>query len=149
MAHGLVLWVDMETGYKQLSLDERDKITEMKTLERSITDIAKELERCKSTISRELQRNSTPAYKVYLSHRAHERAVTRKQEAGSRPRLKHEQIVTYVREKLEQGLSPELIAGRIGLEHSGLGISHEAIYQYIYHPKTEGSVRPRFQIVSR
>ena len=35
-------------------------------------------------------------------------------------------------------MSPELIAGRIGLEHSGLSISHEAIYQYIYHPKTEG-----------
>ena len=33
---------------------------------------------------------------------------------------------------------PERIARRIGLEHSGLGISHEAIYQYIYHPKTEG-----------
>ncbi len=128
----------MGKGYKQLSLEERDRITEMKSQEWSITDIAKGLERCKSTISRELQRNSTPAYKVYLSHRAHKRAVERKQEAGSRPRLKNEQVVTYVRDKLEQGLSPELIAGRIGLEHSGLGISHEAIYQYIYHPKTEG-----------
>jgi len=134
----LVLWVDMGKGYKQLSLEERDRIAEMKSLGHKLTEIAETLGRSKSTLWRELRRNSTPAYKVYLSHRAHERAVTRKQDAGSRPRLKNGQVVMYVREKLEQGLSPELIAGRIGLEHSGLGISHEAIYQYIYHPKTEG-----------
>lgn len=121
-----------------MSLEERDRVAEMKSFGHTVTEIAEALGRSKSTLSRELRRNATPAYKVYLSHRAHERAVTRKQEAGSRPRLKNEQVVTYVRKKLEQGLSPELIAGRIGLEHSRLSISHEAIYQYIYHPKTEG-----------
>jgi IS30 family transposase len=120
----------MEKGYKHISLEERDRIAEMKALGHTVTDIAMALGRSKSTLSRELKRNATSAYKVYLSHRAHERAVTRKQEAGSRPRLK--------RDELEQGLSPELIAGRIKLDHSGLSISHEAIYQYIYHPKTEG-----------
>jgi len=130
--------VYMGKQYMHISLEERDRIAEMKSLGHTVTEIAEALGRSKSTLSRELRRNATTAYKVYLSHRAHERAVTRKQEAGIRPRLKNEQIVTYVRNKLEQGLSPELIAGRIGLEHSGLGISHEAIYQYIYHPKTEG-----------
>jgi len=128
----------MEKGYKHISLEERDRIAEMKSLGHTGTDIAIALGRSKSTLSRELKRNATPAYKVYLSHRAHERAVTRKQEAGSRPRLKNDEIISYVRNKLEQGLSPELISGRIELEHSGLSISHEAIYQYIYHPKTEG-----------
>lgn len=128
----------MEKRYKHMSLEERDRVAEMKSFGHTVTEIAEALGRSKSTLSRELRRNATPAYKVYLSHRAHERAVTRKQEAGSRPRLKNEQVVTYVRKKLEQGLSPELIAGRIGLEHSRLNISHEAIYQYIYHPKTEG-----------
>lgn len=128
----------MEKRYKHMSLEERDRVAEMKSFGHTVTEIAEALGRSKSTLSRELRRNATPAYKVYLSHRAHERAVTRKQEAGSRPRLKNEQVVTYVRKKLEQGLSPELIAGRIGLEHSRLSISHEAIYQYIYHPKTEG-----------
>jgi len=128
----------MEKGYKHISLEERDRIAEMKALGHTATDIAMALGRSKSTLSRELKRNATASYKVYLSHRAHERAVTRKQEAGSRPRLKNDQVISYVRNKLEQGLSPELIAGRIGLEHSGLSISHEAIYQYIYHPKTEG-----------
>ena len=138
MALWLVLWVDMGKRYRHISLEERDRIAEMKSLGRTVTEIAEALGRSKGTLSRELRRNATPAYKVYLSHRAHERAITRKQEAGSRPRLKNEQVVSYVRSKLKQGLSPELIAGRIRLEHSGLGISHEAIYQYIYHPKTEG-----------
>ena len=105
----------MGKGYKHISLEERDKRAEMKSLGHTVTEIAETLGRSKSTLSRELRRNATPAYKVYLLHRAHERAVTRKQEAGIRPRLKNEQIVTYVRNKLEQGLSPELIAGRIGL----------------------------------
>lgn len=128
----------MEKGYRHISLEERDRIAEMKSLGQTVTEMAMALGRSKSTLSRELRRNATPAYKVYLSHRAHERAVTRKQEAGSRPRLKSDQVVSYVRNKLEQGLSPELIAGRIELEQTGLSISHEAIYQYIYHPKTEG-----------
>lgn len=128
----------MEKGYRHISLEERDRIAEMRSLGQTVTEMAMALGRSKSTLSRELRRNATPAYKVYLSHRAHERAVTRKQEAGSRPRLKNDQVVSYVRNKLEQGLSPELIAGRIELEQSGLSISHEAIYQYIYHPKTEG-----------
>ena len=59
-----------------------------------LAEIARALGRCKSTISRELKRNSTPAYRVYLSCKAHERAVTRKKESGQRPRLKNERIVS-------------------------------------------------------
>ena len=77
-----------------ISLDERDRIAEMKSLGHTVTEIAEALGRSKSTLSRELRRNATPAYRVYLSHRAHERAVARKQEAGSRPRLKNEQVVS-------------------------------------------------------
>jgi IS30 family transposase len=73
----------MEKGYRQISLEERDRIAEMKSLGHTVTEIAMALGRSKSTLSRELRRNATPAYKVYLSHRAHERAITRKQEAGS------------------------------------------------------------------
>jgi IS30 family transposase len=137
----------MEKGYKHISLEERDKIAEMKSLGQTMTEMAMALGRSKSTLSRELRRNATPAYKVYLSHRAHERAIIRKQEAGSRPRLKSNEVVSYVRDQLEQGLSPELIAGRIGLEHSCLSISHEAIYQYIYHPKTEGRMELIGQLI--
>jgi len=104
----------------------------------SLRAISKELGRSPSTLSRELKRNATPKYKVYLSHRAHERAVRRKRSSGIRERLKEKRIVSYVRSRLDWDWSPELISGRISQEISGSTISHEAIYQYIYHPKTEG-----------
>jgi len=127
----------MEKRYKQLKLEDRDRITEMMAEGRNITEIAEALGRHKSTISREVRRNSSPAYRLYLSHRAHDRAVKRKQEANRHPRLKTEGIVCYVLSKLKMGWSPEQISGRIGMDGAGLSISHEAIYQYIYDRETE------------
>ena len=101
----------MGKRYRHISLEERDRIAEMKSLGHTVTDRAVALGRSKSTLSRELRRNATPAYKVYLPHRAHERAVMRKQEAGSRPRPKNEQIVTYVRSKLSAGFVPRTYSG--------------------------------------
>ena len=70
----------MGKGYRHLSLTERDRITELMIDGMSLRKISKELGRSPSTLSRELTRNATPAYKLYMSHRAHERAVT--EEAG-------------------------------------------------------------------
>ncbi|MDI6789653.1 MAG: helix-turn-helix domain-containing protein [Thermodesulfobacteriota bacterium] len=64
MALWLVLWVDMGKKYRHISLEERDRIAEMKSLGQTVTEIAEALGRSKSTLSRELRRNSTPAYKV-------------------------------------------------------------------------------------
>ncbi len=105
---------------------------------KSLGEIAKTLGRSKSTISRELNNNSSPEYKKYLSHRAHKRAVQKRENASRRPRLKDARIISYVRTKLKAGWSPEQISGRISIDHPGFSISHEAIYQYIYYPKTEG-----------
>lgn len=127
----------MEKSYKQLRLEDRDRITEMMAEGRHITEIAEALGRHKSTISREVVRNSSPGYGLYLSHKAHDRSVKRKQEANSHPRLKTEEIVGYVRSKLNIGWSPEQIAGRITMDCAGLKVSHEAIYQYIYDKETE------------
>jgi len=124
--------------YNHLTLAERDIITTMLSEQKSLGEIAKSLNRSKSTISRELNRNSSPEYRLYLSHRAHARAEARRRKANRRLRLKNSQIVSYVRTKLKAGWSPEQIAGRISIDHSDLSISHEAIYQYIYHSKTEG-----------
>ena len=123
--------------YVHLSLSERDLITAMLAERKSLGDIAKALVRSKSTVSRELKRNATPAYRLYMSHRAHGRAELRKKLANRRQRLKDERIESYVRSMLKDGWSPELIAGRIALDQPGLSISHEAIYQYIYHPDAE------------
>lgn len=128
--------MSMGKRYNHLSLEERDKITIMKSEGKAIREIARVIGRDKGTISRELQRNSSSEYKLYLSHRAQGRADQRKQEACERPRLKNSQILRYVHSKLEEGWSPEQISGRIQTEHPGLSISYEAIYQYIYDSKT-------------
>ena len=128
----------MTKQYAHLSLTERDMITTLLAEHKSVREIAQALGRSPSTVSRELQRNASPEYRLYLSHRADSRAVARRQSASRRPRLKHGQILSYVRDKLAVGWSPEQIAGRIGIDHPGLAISHEAIYQYIYHPRTQG-----------
>lgn len=126
----------MEKQYKHLTLLERDKITTMLYEHQTLGGIALALGRSRSTISREIKRNASPEYRLYLSHRAHARSEARNQQSRSRPRLKNNQIVSFVEAKLKEGWSPEQIAGRLPKEHPGLSISHESIYQYIYHPKT-------------
>lgn len=127
----------MAKEYDHLTLSERDKITTMLYERKSFGEIALALGQSKSTLSREIKRNASPEYQLYLSHRAHGRSEERRKQNGLRPRLKNKQIVSFVAAKLKEGWSPEQIAGRLPKEHPGLSISHEAIYQYIYHPKTK------------
>ncbi len=125
----------MGNKYKHLTDEGRDRIAVLKAGGKSIGQIAQVLYRNKSSISRELRRNRSAVYQCYHATAAGKRAKQRKSEAGQRERLKSSEIRHYVVAKLQLGWSPELIAGRIGMERPGLCISHEAIYQYLYHPK--------------
>ena len=134
----------MGNNYKHLTADERDHICALRASGKSLGDIAKSLVRNKSTISRELKRNRSSVYNYYCSNQAQQRAKKRKQVAGKRDRLKSPDIRRYVIKKLKQDWTPELIAGKLPLDHPGLNISYEAIYQYIYDPK----VRKKQDLVS-
>jgi IS30 family transposase len=127
----------MGKHYRQITMDEREVIAKLHHEGRKPSEIARVLDRDKSTIIRELGRNSSSEYTCYTPCRAHVRADVRRRKASRRPRLKNEVIRTFVHTKLALGWSPELIAGRLSLEYPGQTISYEAIYQYIYHPKTE------------
>lgn len=105
---------------------------------KGIVEIAKALGRNKGTISRELRRNSSAQYNCYTPCRAQKRSEQRRQTASRRPRLKNEVIRQYVKDKLVLGWSPEQIAGRLSMDYPEYTVSHEAIYQYIYNPKTIG-----------
>jgi len=100
---------------------------------RKVSEIARKLARDKGTISRELRRNISPYATCYTDESAQLRAERRRKQASRRSRLKNEQIRDYVEQQLVAGWSPELIAGRIRLDLPGETISHEAIYQYVYH----------------
>ena len=123
----------MHKHYRHLSRDERGNIMFMSRWGKSISQIARELGWHKSTISRELRRNTDSFLGYYWDENAQWRTDRRRKQASRRCRLKHERIRTYVKEKLEADWSPELIAGRIELDLPACTISHEAIYQYVYH----------------
>ena len=120
--------------YSHLSVIERDRLAILRAQGLSINEIARRLKRNKSTVSRELQRNRGTVYHSYGGGSAERRAQQRRRQASRRERLRNPRMRTYVRSRLRLGWSPEQIAGRLPQDNPGLTVSHEAIYQYIYHP---------------
>jgi IS30 family transposase len=127
----------MGKRYWHLSIDERERIAQLKNEGTGLSEIARQPGRDKGTISREVKRNGAPLYKSYTPCRAQHRSDERRRAASRRERLRDETIRQYVHEKLFAGWAPEQISGRLPLEHPGLSISTEAIYQYIYDAKSE------------
>lgn len=125
----------MSKTYIHLTEAERELIATMHWEGKGPSEIATTIGRDKGTISRELKRNASPEYSCYTPCQAHKRSAQRKLTARhSRPLLKNKKIQQYVRQKLKLNWSPEIIAGR--LKKAGQSISHEAIYQFIYHRDT-------------
>lgn len=121
----------MGKGYKHLSLQEREKIAVWKGQGLSLREMAAKLGRDHSTLSREINRNR--GFRGYWPNKAQERALGREETSHKRKRLKSPLVRLEAERMLKKGWSPELIAGRVGVEHpSWPSISHEAIYQWIY-----------------
>jgi IS30 family transposase len=127
----------MGEHYKHLTVRQRERLAKMITEGYNLAEIAKALRRNKSTIWRELKRNGTSKYRCYTPCRAQARSEERRSRASRRPRIANEKIRAYIREKIKIGWSPEIIAGRLRLDHPRLHISHEAIYQYLYDRRTK------------
>lgn len=125
----------MSKKYNHLKLLERERVAILRAEGRSIREIGRLLGRNHSSISRELKRYGQN--KPYLPEPAHEKARQKKKVAGKRKRLKNIAIRQFVRRKLEEAWSPELIAGRLKLHYANASISHEAIYQWIYKDAPE------------
>lgn len=120
--------------YKHLSIEERERIQYRLWEEKSIRDIAKELGRSTSCVSREIQKNlDSLGRRMYIPRIANQRALQKRKSRGRQDRLKNEPIRDYVISHLKLRWSPEQIANRIKKDIPGENISHEAIYQYIYH----------------
>jgi len=103
-------------GYRQLNIDEREVILEMRAKGKNLQDIAENLGRNKGTISRELTRNksSTGEYKPHLAQRYYRR---RRQDLKQSYRLRDKGLAKYVRKKLKQYWSPEQISGRLKVDY--------------------------------
>lgn len=101
-------------------------------------EIAHTLGRSHTSVSREMKRNFPKALKRYTPRLAQERAVEKRKERGRKDRLKNEVVRKYVISHLKRRWSPEQISLRIKID-LGETLSHEAIYQYIYHHVSKGS----------
>jgi transposase, IS30 family len=115
-----------------LSVFDRTRIGLKRSEGWGIRRIARFMKRPSSTISRELDRNASGKKRRYSPEVAHKKAMVRKEAHGIRLLLKGEMIRSYVTLKLRLGWSPEQIAIRLPMDHRGLTISYEAVYQYVY-----------------
>jgi len=115
---------------------EREQIAYSLKIKRGIRDIARLLRRDPGVISRELQRNRLPDG-TYDPYRAQKKADFRARKTNVRKLSTHWRLHDWVEGRLKTGWSPELIAGRLQSRPpkslQGVTVSHEQIYQYIYH----------------
>lgn len=119
-------------SFKQLGLEEREKIYVMLEQGIGIRQIAREIGKPHATINREIKRNKIRKGK-YVACKAQEKADKRGKAQRTKSPLKNPEIFLYVREHLrDYHWTPQQISGRIRLEKPGCSISPETIYQYIY-----------------
>jgi len=125
--------------YKQLDLKARHQIKALLQAGHSQTKIAEIIGVHKSTISRELTRN-TPTRGRYASEYRPE-AAQRKTNQRHCNKRKHCRFTDDLKQDAirwleEEKLSPELISGRWSVQGID-GVSHEAIYQWIWRGKRQ------------
>lgn len=99
-------------------------------------DIAIELGKDLSSIYREIKRNSDVRNSVYKSDLANRKCSKRHKEKSKNQCFSLE-IKNYVRNLIEEDLSPEQIVGK-SLKDGVSCVSHETIYKYIWNDKKKG-----------
>ena len=121
-------------SYKQLTMTQRYQIEALMKEALSLRAIGRNLGVSHTTISREIRRNSLDDGE-YNANSASISTRIRYQLKPKNKRLSKKHI-SYIREHLKKGWSPEQISGRMVLD--GLtSISHETIYQYIYRKSNQ------------
>lgn len=121
--------------YKHLTLEEREKFFFWYKQGVSFREIGRRLRRSHTIFRRELNRNSKGIKGgAYLPCHAQRKADKREVCQREKAPLKEPFVFLYVRKHLRPpySLSPELIAGRLALEHPEYSIDDETIYRYIY-----------------
>jgi len=116
-------------SYKQLTMTQRYQIEALIKEDLSLRAIGRNLGVSHTTISREIRRNCLDDGEYNASSASISTRI--RYQIKPKNRRVTKKHVTYIREHLKEGWSPEQISGR--MEVDGLSsISHETIYQYIY-----------------
>ena len=94
-----------------LTMEERDRIAQLRHERASQQEIAQAMRRCPSTISRELRRNSTGD--EYYAAQAQRESQRRRRERPLVRKMEDPQINQAVRSGLVREWAPEEITGRL------------------------------------
>ncbi len=114
---------------RHLTLEERDRIAQLRHQQADQKEIARALGRCPSTISRELRRNR--AGNEYYAGRAQRQAELRRQERPLIRKLDDPEINQAVRTGLAQEWAPAQITGRMKQQDRDRSVSPQTIYAWI------------------
>ena len=124
----------------EITLYEREQIEVYLRMKKKKSWIAKKLERDYSIIKREIKRNSGEVL-PYIAKEAHYYTQRRKKKTNKRKleKWQNKKLTAYVKQRLNDGWSPEEIAGRLKKhfpkEVKGCRdktVSYESIYNWIY-----------------
>lgn len=119
----------------QLSMEEREVVSQMLAAGESQKSIAARLGRARSTIGRELVRNAEENGS-YWALAAQRKAEARRRNRPLVRKLARPELNAAVRARLVQQWSPDQIAGRLKLEHpqdDRFHVSPQTIYTWIAH----------------
>lgn len=112
-----------------LTLEERDRIAQLRHQGADQKEIAGAVGRCPSTISREFRRNSTNG--EYYAAQAQRQAARRRRERPLLRKMADPQINEAVRAGLAQDWSPQQIAGRLRQQAAQGCVSAQTIYTWM------------------
>jgi len=116
--------------YHHLTREQRYTIQCLRKSGKNQSEVARILKLNRSTICRELKRNRAPTG-GYLGHCAQNKMAERKRNRALSTRRIKGWLEKAILEKLYLDWSPQQICQRLKLE-GRRGVSHEAIYRYIY-----------------
>jgi transposase, IS30 family len=112
-----------------LTLEERDRIAQLRHQGADQKEIAQSVGRCPSTISRELRRNRTGG--AYHAAQAQREAERRRRERPLTRKMEDPEINEAVRVGLAHEWAPAQIAGRMRQQDSDRHVSPQTIYTWI------------------
>ena len=112
-----------------LTLEERDRIAQLRHRGADQKEIANAVGRSPATISRELRRNRTDG--EYFAAQAQREARRRRQDRPLVRKMEAPEINEAVRAGLAQEWSPEQIEGRMRQQGSESRVSSQTIYTWI------------------
>ena len=122
--------------YRQITSEERYRISALRREGYCPAAIARRLGRHRGTISRELERNCSPWDGSYRPSKAQEQANGRRSRSRRNRRFEHRDW-KRVESLLREDWSPEQVSG--SLRRTGvLSISHETIYRYVWEDRARG-----------